>query len=78
MNNMTWLDLFRFLNERASDLPNLGKFDWSAPVIIYDAETGDEYNCDYYYLSDNRSNKERFVLITNFGQMMRQSKGDLA
>lgn len=65
MNNLTWIDLFRFLNERASDVRNLGKFDWSAPVIIHDAETGDEYNCDTYYVSDDRSDKERFVLITN-------------
>jgi hypothetical protein len=64
MNVLTWIDLFRFLNERASDVRNFGKFDWSAPVIIHDAETGDEFNCDTMYITDN-SNIERFVLMTN-------------
>ena len=76
MNNMTWLDLYNYLYRQANF--NVGNFNWSSEVIIYDAETGDEYNCDTYYLSDNRSNKERLVLITNFGQLMRQSKGDLS
>lgn len=76
MNNMTWLDLFRFLNERASDMPNLGKFDWSAPVIVHDAETGDEYNCDTYYISNDRSNKERFVLVTNMENIFNERSGN--
>ena len=65
MNNLTWIDLFRFLNERASDMPNLGKFDWQAPVIVHDADTGDEFTCESYYISDDRGTN-RFVLITNF------------
>lgn len=64
MNNLTWIDLFRFLNERASDLPNLGKFDWSAPVIVHNAETGDEYNCDTMYIGDSKG-KDRFILMIN-------------
>ena len=65
MNDLTWIDLFRFLNERASDMPNLGKFDWQAPVIVHDADTGDEFTCEGYYISDDRGTN-RFVLITNF------------
>lgn len=50
---MKWIDLFEFLNEQANNINNIGKFDWNSPVIIHDAETGDEYNCDTYTF-DNR------------------------
>lgn len=64
MNHLTWIDLFQFLNERASDVINVGKFDWSAPVIIHDADTGDEFDCDALYINDD-DNKQKFVLMTN-------------
>jgi hypothetical protein len=52
---MKWIDLFGFLNKQANDLKNLGKFNWQAQVIIYDASSGEEYVCDNYYVrSDNR------------------------
>lgn len=76
MNNMTWLDLYQFLYERANDIKNVGSFNWSAPVIVHDAETGDEYNCDTYYVSDDRSDKERFVLITNMENIFNERSGD--
>jgi len=66
MNRLKWIDLFRFLNERASDMPNLGKFDWQAPVIVYDANTGEELTCDtYYFVTDTDTPKNRFVLMIN-------------
>ena len=72
MTAMKWIDLFQFLNERANDIRNLGSFDWQAPVIIHDAETGDEFNCDTYYLSDDRGD-DRLVLITNMENIFNES-----
>lgn len=48
MNKMTWLDLYNYLHAQANGLDNLGKFDWNSPVVIHDAETGDEFLCDTY------------------------------
>jgi hypothetical protein len=67
MNNMTWLDLYNYLHKQAHDFKNLGKFNWNDPVIVHDAETGDEYNCDTYFISDN--DQERFVLATNIDKI---------
>jgi len=64
IQNMTWLDLYNFLHDQAHDFRNLGKFDWSAPVIIHDAETGDEHFCDTWMISDD-TNKEKPVLLIN-------------
>ena len=47
-NKMTWLDLYNFLHSQAHNFRNLGNFNWGAPVIVHDAETGDEYTCDTY------------------------------
>lgn len=44
MNKITWLDLFNFLNERANDFKNLGKFDWQAEVKVYDNQYGGLYS----------------------------------
>lgn len=48
MNNMTWLDLYRYLNDQANKMENLGKLDWNSPIMVHDAETGQEYFCDTY------------------------------
>lgn len=64
MNSMTWLDLYNYLHSQAHDFKNLGKFDWGSPVMIHDASTGDESNCDTWVISDNRGN-DRVVLATN-------------
>ena len=42
MNKMTWLDLYNYLHAQANGLDNLGKFDWNSPVMVHDAETGEE------------------------------------
>jgi hypothetical protein len=52
MNKMTWLDLYNFLHDQANKIENVGKFQWDTPVIIHDAETGDEFNCDTYIFDD--------------------------
>jgi hypothetical protein len=64
MNKMTWLDLYNFLYDQAHDFKNLGKFDWSSPVVIHDAETGDEHFCDTWMISD-KTNEEKPVLLIN-------------
>lgn len=64
MNNMTWLDLYNFLHDQANNSKNIGKFPWNEPVSIHDAETGDEFSCETYYISDNRGD-DRIVLIVN-------------
>jgi hypothetical protein len=64
MNRITWLDLYNFLHSQAHDFKNLGKFDWNSPVIIHDASTGEEYNCDTWRIS-NKKGKEKLVLATN-------------
>lgn len=64
MNNMTWLDLYNFLYECANDSKNFGKINWQEPVMIHDANTGDEHDCDTWIISDKRGN-DRLVLATN-------------
>lgn len=50
---MTWLDLYRFLGDQANKVKNIGNFDWNSPVIVHNAETGEEYECDTY-IFDNK------------------------
>ena len=68
MNSMTWLELYNFLHQQANDPQNFGNFDWNEPVIVHDAETGDEYSCDTYYIS-NKSGIEKMVLATNIDKI---------
>jgi hypothetical protein len=49
---MTWLDLYSYLYNQANNIENIGKFDWNTPVLIHDAETGNEYDCDTYIFDD--------------------------
>lgn len=64
MSNLTWLDLYNFLSQQANKVDNFGKFDWSSKVTIHDAETGDERDCETFFISDNEGN-EKFVLVVN-------------
>lgn len=64
MNNMTWLDLYKFLNDQANNPKNFGSLNWTDPVMIHDAETGDEFNCDTYQITDSRGT-DRLVLTIN-------------
>lgn len=69
MTKMTWLDLYNYLYHQANDYKNIGKFQWNDPVIIHDANTGDENNCDTYFISDG--NSERLVLATNIDSIFK-------
>ena len=71
MNKMTWLDLYNYLYDRANNVSAVGTFDWSRPVLVHDANTGDEFSCDTYYVTDNRGNN-RLVLITNIEKIFEE------
>ena len=52
---MKWIDLFSFLNERANDLKNLGKFPWQENVEVFDWETLEYYPADFIQMpADNK------------------------
>jgi hypothetical protein len=72
MNKMTWLDLYNFLYERANNINAVGTFNWNEPVLVHDANTGDEFSCDTYYISDNRG-EDRIVLITNIEKIFQEN-----
>lgn len=76
MNKMSWLDLYNYLHSQAHDFKNLGKFDWNAPVMIHDASTGDEYNCDTWIISDRSidGDKQKVVLATNIESIFAENK----
>jgi len=73
MNRMTWLELYTFLNNKANNLHSIGTFDWNRPVLVHDAENGDEFSCDTYYVTDNRG-ENRLVLITNIEKIFEEGK----
>lgn len=64
MNNMTWLDLYLYLHEQANSIKKCGDLDWQSAVIIHDADTGDEFTCDTFIISDNRG-FDRLTLTIN-------------
>lgn len=51
---MKWIDLFRFLNERANDINHLGSFPWQEPVKVFDWETLQYYPVDFIEMPDKR------------------------
>lgn len=63
MNNMTWLDLYNFLHQRANDIKNLGKFDWQAKVQVYDNQHGGLYSADLIEMYDQNIRKEIYIQI---------------
>lgn len=63
MNNMTWLDLYNFLHQRANDIKNLGKFDWQAKVQVYDNQYGGLYPADLIEMYDQDVRKELYIQI---------------
>lgn len=64
MTKITWLDLYNFLHDQANNIHKIGNFSWNSPVVIHDADTGDEFNCDVYTLGDSSGN-DKFVLMYN-------------
>ena len=59
MKQMTWLDLYHFLFERANNINAVGTFDWNKQVQVFDNSTGELFDTDTYYLDSN------LVLIIN-------------
>ena len=54
MNNMTWLDLYNFLYERANDINNPGSFPWQENVQVFDFETLEYYPTDFIEMPDKK------------------------
>ena len=72
MNNLTLLDLYNFLHRTANDINNLGKFNWNEPVVIHNAETGDEYTCDTWEITDSNG-RDRCVMMINIEEIFRDN-----
>lgn len=72
MKKMSWLDLYTFLHERANNINAVGTFNWGRPVLVHDANTGDEFTCDTYYVSDDHGD-DRLVLITNIEKIFEEN-----
>lgn len=51
---MKWIDLFRFLNERANDINHLGSFPWQEPVQVFDWETLQYYPTDFIEMPEGK------------------------
>jgi len=51
---MTWLDLYKYLNERANDIRNFGQFPWQENVQVFDWETLEYYQTDFVQMPDNK------------------------
>jgi hypothetical protein len=51
---MTWLELYKFLNDNANSLDkveDMSQF-WNQEVFIYDLNDGDKYKCDTLIIDD--------------------------
>jgi len=53
-NNMTWLQLYNFLYERANDINNPGSFPWQENVQVFDFETLEYYPADFIEMPDKK------------------------
>jgi hypothetical protein len=53
-NNMTWLQLYNFLYERANDINSGGSFPWQQPVEVFDFETLGYYPTDFIEFPDKK------------------------
>ena len=51
---MKWVDLFKFLNERANDLKNLGQFPWQEEVKVFDFATLQYSNTNFIEMPDGK------------------------
>ena len=60
---MNWLDLYNFLHQQANDLKNLGKFNWQAPVEVYDNQYGETSKADIIELYDDFGNNQFYIKI---------------
>lgn len=62
---MTWLDLYNILHQKANDVNNLDSELWNSPVMIHNAETGDEHVVDTWLISGDSEEPKRLVLVYN-------------
>jgi hypothetical protein len=62
---MKWIDLFKFLNERANDFKHLGEFDWQAEIEVYDDSYGGLFQSDLVEMYD--CGKKKFYLKIDSG-----------
>ena len=60
---MNWLELYNFLHQQANDLKNLGKFNWQAPVEVYDNQYGETSKADLIELYDDFGNNQFYIRI---------------
>lgn len=74
MNSITWLELYNFLHKQANDINNVGKFEWNKQVMIHNAETGDEYTCDTWEITDSNG-RDRCVMMINIEEIFRDNNG---
>jgi hypothetical protein len=51
---MTWLDLYNFLYERANDINGEGNFPWQESVQVFDFETLEYYPTDFIEMPDDK------------------------
>lgn len=51
---MKWIDLFKFLNERANDFNNLGSFPWQEEVKVFDFDSLEYYSTDFIEMPDGK------------------------
>lgn len=54
MNNMTWLDLYNFLNDQANNTKNIGNFPWQEDVKAFDFDTLTYFNIDFIEMPDGK------------------------
>jgi hypothetical protein len=64
---MTWLELYNFLHKIANNVDNLNPNLWQQKVLVHNAETGDEYTCDTWELTDNKN--KRIVIVFNHDEI---------
>jgi hypothetical protein len=51
---MTWLDLYNFLYEKANDINGEGNFPWQESVQVFDFETLEYYSTDFIEMPDDK------------------------
>lgn len=49
---MTWLDMYNFLSDKANNIHNLGNFPWQESVKVFDFETLKYYPTDFIEMPD--------------------------
>ena len=66
---MKWIDLFNFLNKQASNIDNIGKFDWQSNIVVFDKDTAEYYDANLLEFNDAAHNDIYLTIDTNkFGE----------